>query len=101
MRIFSEDEYSVGLSDDSLDSLWLSTARDEPSARPFNRNNVGLDHWAFGVSSMEDLKEIEQHLRALNIPMEDGGITDDDFGGTAIFTTDPDGMKVEFHLVTS
>ena len=30
--------------------------------------------------------------------MENNGITDDDFGGTAIFTKDPDGMKVEFHL---
>lgn len=70
-------------------------------AHPFNRNNVGLDHWAFKVGSLEDLKAIEQHLRDLNVPMEDNGITDDDFGGTAIFTQDPDGMKVEFHLVKS
>ena len=30
--------------------------------------------------------------------MEDGGITTDNFGGTAIFCYDPDGMKIEFHL---
>ncbi|MEK7521479.1 MAG: hypothetical protein AAB599_01615 [Patescibacteria group bacterium] len=48
---------------------------------------------------MEDLKEIETHLREQGIEMEDGGITDDGYGGTAIFCKDPDGMILEFHLI--
>lgn len=101
MEVFHEDKESIGLTSEGLDSLWLLLPRDAPyRAKPFNRNNVGLDHWAFSVTSMEDLKEIEKHLKELDIEMEDGGITDDDFGGTAIFTRDPNGMKVEFHLVS-
>ena len=100
MKVFSQDQYSVGLSDNHIDSLWLSTPRDKPFvAHSFNRNNIGLDHWAFKIDSMEGLKEVERYLKDLNIPMENDGITDDDFGGIAIFTQDPDGMKVEFHLV--
>lgn len=64
----------------------------------FDRNKIGLDHFAFNVDSIEELKEIEDRLKKLNIEMEDEGVTDDDFGGTAIFCKDPDGMKVEFHL---
>lgn len=64
----------------------------------FDRNRIGLDHFAFLVATQEELQAIEQRLRAANIKMEDGGITTDDFGGTAIFCYDPDGMKVEFHL---
>lgn len=100
MKVFHENKESVGLTSEGLDSLWLLLPRDAPyEAKPFNRNNVGLDHWAFSVTSLEDLKGVEKHLKDLGIEMEDGGITDDDFGGTAIFTQDPDGMKVEFHLV--
>ena len=64
----------------------------------FDRNRIGLDHFAFLVETEEELQAIEHRLRAEDIEMEDGGITNDDFGGTAIFCYDPDGMKVEFHL---
>ena len=79
--------------------LVLGEARDVKSpTSKFNRNNSGLDHFAFNVESVEELKNTETRLKDLGVEMEDGGITDDDFGGTAIFCTDPDGMKVEFHL---
>lgn len=101
MEVFLEEENGIGLTSEGLDSLWLCTPRDAPHiAHPFNRNNIGLDHWAFTVASMEDLKDIGKHLKELGVEMEDGGITDDGYGGTAIFTQDPDGMKVEFHLVS-
>ncbi len=64
----------------------------------FDRNVIGLDHFAFQVDSIEELQTIEKRLRKFNIEMEDNGITNDDFGGTAIFCVDPDGMKIEFHL---
>jgi glyoxylase I family protein len=79
--------------------LVLGEVRDVKSPiANFNRNNTGLDHFAFNVESSEELKTIENRLKSLSVDMEVGGITDDDFGGTAIFCTDPDGMKVEFHL---
>ncbi|MBI2590376.1 MAG: VOC family protein [Candidatus Blackburnbacteria bacterium] len=100
MKIFSEEGGAYGLSGAGLDSLWLSPPNNSEGAVPFNRRgNVGLDHWAFSVASMEDLKEIEQHLKHGGIEMEDGGVTDDGYGGTAIFTQDPDGMPLEFHLI--
>lgn len=64
----------------------------------FNRNRIGLDHFAFNIEGLNKLKEKEKLLKRLGVEMEGGGITDDDFGGTAIFCYDPDGMKVEFHL---
>ena len=79
--------------------LVLGETRDVKSpTSKFNRNNIGLDHFAFSVELVEELKGIEARLKSQGIEMEDGGITDDDFGGTAIFCIDPDGMKVEFHL---
>ncbi len=79
--------------------LVLGETRDAkfPTSK-FNRNNVGLDHFAFSIDSIEELKNIETRLKSVGIEMEEGGITNDDFGGTAIFCIDPDGMKVEFHL---
>jgi len=98
MKIIMEGKEYCGLTDDSF-SLWLSEFRDKkPKEQRFDRNNIGLDHWAFQVDTMKELKEIESNLKRLKIPIEDNGIAGDDFGGTAIFTQDPDGMKVEFHL---
>lgn len=98
MSIIEEGKHYYGLSD-GVFSLWIGTNRDhKPKLQKFDRNQIGLDHWAFKVETMQRLKEIEGHLRKTRVEMENGGITDDDFGGTAIFTTDPDGMKVEFHL---
>jgi glyoxylase I family protein len=78
--------------------LVLGEPREGKVEGGFNRNQIGLDHFAFQVETTEELKEVEERLRKHHIVMEEGGITDDDFGGTAIFCTDPDGMKVEFHL---
>lgn len=94
--IVAEKEYA-GLTDGTF-SLWLILPENEIESAKFNPNNPGLHHWAFTADSMEELKQIESHLKSLGVEMEDGGITDDGYGGTGIFTKDPDGMKVEFHL---
>lgn len=100
MTVWHEDEKSVGLSGCGLDTFFLSFPRDyTPKDFKFDRNQAGLDHFSFYVEDMKDLKEIEKHLKKEGIEMEDGGITDDDYGGTAIFIYDPDGMKVEFHYM--
>lgn len=100
MKVFSEEGGAYGLSIDGFNSFWLVPPENGKSAKPFNRRgDIGLDHWAFGVATIKDLKEIEEHLKNEGLEMEDGGITDDDYGGTAIFTKDPDGMVLEFHLI--
>ncbi len=79
--------------------LVLGEPRDNvPLGNNFDRNKIGLDHFAFNVDTIEELKDVEKRLKEVGIEMENNGITDDDFGGTAIFCIDPDGMKVEFHL---
>jgi catechol 2,3-dioxygenase-like lactoylglutathione lyase family enzyme len=77
--------------------LVLGLARDLPKAAPFNRNNVGLDHYAFSIKK-DQVQPLLISLKNAQIVPEDGGLTSDDFGGEGIFLTDPDGMKVEFHL---
>lgn len=66
--------------------------------KEFSSADVGLHHFAFMAESKEELKQIEQRMRENGIEMEDDGITDDGYGGTAIFCKDPDGMVLEFHL---
>lgn len=79
--------------------LGLGTYRDHRVPNnEFDRNRIGLDHFAFMVESRQELEKIEKRLKKFKIPMEDNGITDDGFGGTGIFTQDPDGMKLEWHL---
>ena len=75
----------------------LGLARDLPHAKPFDRNNVGLDHYAFSITK-EQVPLLLEALREAKIAPEEGGLTSDDFGGKAVFLRDPDGMKVEFHL---
>ncbi len=96
MEVVFDEEDVCGLTDGTF-SLWLAFSR-EKSMKEFNPEETGLNHWAFRVDSREELGEIEEELRKLEIEMEEGGITDDGHGGTAIFTKDPDNMKVEFHL---
>ena len=96
MKVIFDEEDVCGLTDGTF-SLWLALSR-EKSKKDFNPEETGLNHWAFKVTSMYKLKSIESHLKKLKISMEDGGITNDGYGGTGIFIKDPDGMKVEFHL---
>lgn len=96
MRAIVDEKEYCGLTDGTF-SLWLALSRGG-SKKKFNEEDTGLNHWAFRVNSRKELREIEEELRKMGIEMEDSGITDDGYGGTAIFTRDPNGMKVEFHV---
>ncbi|MBI4019917.1 MAG: VOC family protein [Candidatus Aenigmarchaeota archaeon] len=97
-EVFHEEKDNAGLSDGKV-SLWLSEPRDyKIEDNKFDRNRTGLDHFAFNIETMAELKKVEAILKKNKIRMSKEGITDDGFGGTGIFLTDPDGMKVEFHL---
>lgn len=96
LKIIVEDNEGIGLTD-GKSNIWLHIPRDyKPKELKFDRNQLGLDHFAFKVSKMDELKEIEKNLKAIGAEMEDGGITSDGYGGTAIYAKDPDGMKIEF-----
>lgn len=102
-KVIHQDESFVALASGGEAAkdfiLGLGTYRDyKIPNNKFDRNHLGLDHFAFMVETRQELEKIERRLKRLKIPMEDSGITDDGFGGTAIFTQDPDGMKVEWHL---
>jgi catechol 2,3-dioxygenase-like lactoylglutathione lyase family enzyme len=96
LKIIAEQGKTIGLTD-GKSSIWLSTSRDyKPKELKFDRNQIGLDHFAFNVAKIDELKEIEKNLKSLGSEMEEGGISDD--GGPTIFVKDPDGIKVEFRL---
>jgi len=102
-KIIHQDKNFAALAPDTKATkdfiLGLGTYRDYKIPKnKFDRNRIGLDHFAFMVGTRQDLEKIEKRLKRLKITMEDNGITDDGFGGTGIFTQDPDGMKVEWHL---
>lgn len=99
----SDEDYTEFTPPDDLGGrdalLAIVKAKDtEATKKRFNPEHVGLHHFAFIANSREELNEIEKRLREKGIEMEDDGITDDGYGGIAIFCVDPDGMKLEFHL---
>ncbi|HLD51048.1 hypothetical protein A3K34_02040 [candidate division WWE3 bacterium RIFOXYC1_FULL_40_10] len=60
----------------------------------FSEFNVGLDHLAFGVSSLEDLREVASFLDSQKIPHSEINVLSN---GTHIFTfRDPDNIQLEF-----
>lgn len=53
-----ENQSVLGLTDGKA-SVWLSTSRDyKPKELKFDRNQLGLDHFSFAVSTLDELKEI-------------------------------------------
>lgn len=62
-----------------------------------DKEKIGLNHLAFGVSSLEELQEIETHLGKCGIAHS--GIKIDQYGlQEFIWLDDPDGIRIEFYL---
>lgn len=93
MRVLSDEENESGVTDGEF---LLGFRKLKKGEEKFNPEKIGIDHFAFKVKTMRGLRAVEKHLKNLGVEMEDGGITDDGYGGTGIFTKDPDGIKVEF-----
>lgn len=63
----------------------------------FNPNRIGLEHFAIGIRSLEDLKEISEQLEKNEI--KNSGIHIDKHSGKEkIWLNDPDGIRVEFFI---
>lgn len=71
----------------------------EPQNRDsgFDKENIGLNHIAFHVGSLDDLKKWEKKLDGAGI--RHSGIEIDKYGGKEfIWFDDPDGIRLEFYL---
>lgn len=97
--VIDESSNHVGYSNGSF-SVWIAdtTMDDKPFIGVATDKAVGTHHFAFKVSTIDELREWESYLRESGVAMSKDGITDDDFGGTGIFLKDPDGIRLEIHL---
>ena len=63
----------------------------------FDKNRIGLNHLAFGVRTLEELKKFEKILNDSKI--KNSGIQIDKYGKKEfIWFNDPDGIRLEFYL---
>ena len=75
--------------------LFLGVSRDALPNDRFDPKRIGLEHFAIGITSIEDLKEIEKVL-------DKGAIThsgihiDSHSGKEKIWLDDPDKIRIEF-----
>jgi catechol-2,3-dioxygenase len=71
------------------------TPATKPSA-PYDKEQPGLNHFAFGVHDPSDLRKIEDHLN--NSGLKHSGIGIDSYGGKEyIWFNDPNGFRLEFY----
>ena len=79
------------------DSGWVLGVRqyDDHEEGTFDELRTGLDHFAFGVSSLEELQAWQERLQELGVihsPIAETPI------GTVIVFRDPDNIQLEFWL---
>lgn len=67
------------------------------SAKSFDKHNIGLNHLAFGVGALSELKKYERRLNKAKI--KHSGIQIDKYSNKEfIWFDDPDGIRLEFYL---
>lgn len=67
------------------------------SARVFDKHNLGLNHIAFGVKTLTELKKYQTKLNKAKI--KHSGIKIDQYSNQEfIWFDDPDGIRLEFYL---
>ena len=82
--------YKIGTST----RLFFTKAVD--STTPYDKEQSGLNHIAFGVESLPHLEQIHTHLQSTGIP--NSGIGIDPHGKqNYIWLNDPNGFRVEFY----
>lgn len=64
---------------------------------PYDKENIGLNHIAFGIRTRTDLQALQEQLDTAGIAHS--GIKLDQYGlKEFIWLDDPDGMRLEFYL---
>ncbi len=65
--------------------------------RNFDKSNLGLNHIAFGIKSLAELKKFEKKLNENKI--ENSGIKKDRYSKKQfLWFDDPDGIRLEFYF---
>ena len=68
-----------------------------PATGPYDKEQTGLNHLAFAIINLEDLRTIQAQLNTAGIP--NSGIQIDQYGlKEFICVDDPDGLRIEFYL---
>lgn len=98
-KVVDQSEEHVAFSNGQF-SIWLAEKdmKGKPYVGTASDQAVGLHHFAWKVTTLEALEDWERYLKSQGIPLQQDGITDDDFGGKGIFFRDPDNIRVEIHL---
>jgi catechol 2,3-dioxygenase-like lactoylglutathione lyase family enzyme len=75
--------------------FWISAADDKGRKRKYRKGNVGFHHYAFELSSREDVDDLGAFLEANKLTVLDppGEYYDERY--YAVYFADPDGMKLE------
>jgi catechol-2,3-dioxygenase len=68
-----------------------------PQGDKFNSNRIGLEHFAFGVQTVEQLQQIQKTLDSNSIK-HSGIHIDKHSNKEKIWLDDPDGIRVEFYI---
>lgn len=77
--------------------LFLGLPYNEIKDNEFNKDRIGLNHIAFGVPTLEELKKLQKNLDDAGV--KNSGIIIDKYGNKEfIWFDDPDGIRLEFYL---
>ena len=84
--------YQIGKS-----KLFLGLPYKDLKNNKFNKDRLGLNHLAFGLKSMAELKNMQKSLARHKI--ENSGIQIDKYSKNPfVWFDDPDGIRLEFYL---
>jgi catechol-2,3-dioxygenase len=76
--------------------LFFKTSPRETADFKYNKDEIGMNHVAFGVRTMEELKSFKELLVKAGIKHSD--FTTGKFGNEYVWLDDPDGIRIEiFH----
>ncbi len=92
----SQDKYSVSYKIGQT-KLFLGLPYHKIKNNSFNADRIGLNHLAFGVRTLKELKHMENTLN--NNKIKNSGIKIDKYGKKPfIWFDDPDKIRLEFYL---
>lgn len=95
-KAFYNDKYSVCYKIGNT-KLFLGLPYHGIKNNKFNLDRIGLNHLAFGVKTLTELKALERLLNKTRIM--NSGIKIDKYGKKEfIWFNDPDGIRLEFYL---
>lgn len=93
----SEDDYSLMYRFGETKLFFVLPHGNMPQGDRFNPNRIGLEHFAIGVRTLDDLKKIEEAL-SKNVIENSGIHIDKHSKKEKIWLNDIDGIRLEFFI---